>query len=164
MRLKFWLGTVGVLLVAGTTSAQAQVRFAPQINFGSDTDFGIGGRVNFDLTSLFKARGFFGIAEFNYFFPDGPVNYWELNGNLGYMIPGVRGTVKPYVGGGLNIGHASFDCPTGFTCNNNSNTDAGLNLLGGINIQTRKKLTPFLEGRIQLGHGDQFVFTGGIYF
>lgn len=161
MRLKFWLGTVGVLLIAGTTTAEAQARFAPQVAFGSDTDFGIGGRVNFNLTSLFKTPGFFGIGEFTYFFPGDNVNYWELNGNLGYMIPGVRGNAHPYVGGGLNIGHVSVD-NCGFTgC---SNTDAGVNLLGGINISTRKRLMPFIEGKIQLGHGDQFVITGGLYF
>ncbi|MEO8200354.1 MAG: hypothetical protein ABI679_07535 [Gemmatimonadota bacterium] len=162
MRLKFWLGTVGVLLIAGTTTAEAQVRFAPQVSFASETDFGIGGRANFNLTSLFKTPGFFGIAEFNYFFPSGPVNYWEINGNLGYIIPGAHKVAHPYLGAGLNIGHASADCG-GFTggC---SSTDAGVNLLGGVNFHTRTKLTPYLEARIQLGHGDQFVATGGIYF
>ena len=151
----------GFLLV-GASAAQAQVRFAPEVAFGSDTDFGIGARVHFDLTSLFRTPGFFGKGEFIYFFPDGPVNYWEINGNLGYMIPGVRGNVKPYVDGGINIGHASVDCPAGFSgC---SNTDAGVNLGGGIDIHTRGKLLPFIEGRIQLGHGDQFVVTAGLYF
>jgi hypothetical protein len=161
MKLKYCAAALGVLLCAGAARSEAQVRFAPEVNFGSDSDFGIGGRVNFDLTSLFKSRGFFGVGEFSYYFPGNNVNYWEINGNLGYMIPGVRGNVHPYAGGGLNIGHASVD-NCGFTgC---SSTDVGVNLLGGINIQTRNKLMPFIEGKIQLGHGDQFVITGGLYF
>jgi hypothetical protein len=147
-------------LMLGASAVQAQVRFAPEVAFGSDADFGIGGRVNFGLTSLFKTPGFFGVGEFIYFFPSGPINYWEINGNLGYLIT-VRGNVKPYVLGGLNIGHASADCG-GF--NGCSSTDAGVNLGGGINIHTHGKLLPFIEGRIQLGHGDEFVVTGGLYF
>ena len=147
-------------LVLGASVAQAQTRFAPELAFGSESDFGIGGRVNFSLTSLFKTPGFFGVGEFIYFFPSGNVNYWEINGNLGYLIT-VRGNVKPYVLGGINIGHASADCGGLNRC---SSTDAGVNLGGGINIRTRGKLLPFIEGRIQLGHGDQFVVTGGLYF
>lgn len=147
-------------LMLGASAAKAQVRFAPEAAFGSDADFGIGARANFSLTSLFKTPGFFGVGEFLYFFPGDHVHYWEINGNLGYLIT-VRGNVKPYVLGGLNIGHASVDCGGFGHC---SSTDAGVNLGGGINIHTHGKLLPFLEGRIQLGHGDEFVITGGVYF
>ena len=159
MRIKS-LVLAGFLTLAGAAAAEAQVRFAPQVAFGTESDFGIGGRVNFPLTQLFNTAGFFGVGEFNYFFPGGNVNYWELNANLNYLIPGVRGNVHPYAGGGANLGHVSVDNCTG-DC---SSTDIGLNLVGGINIETRTKMMPFIEGRIQLGHGDQVVFTGGLYF
>jgi hypothetical protein len=152
---------VAGFLLLGATVANAQVRFGPEIAVGTDTDLGIGGRVNFSLTSLFRTPGFFGVGEFIYFFPSGPANYWEINGNLGYMIPNVRGNVKPYVMGGLNLGHTSVDCGGFSGC---SSTDAGANLGGGIDIHTRGKLQPFIEGRFQLGHGDQFVVAGGLYF
>jgi hypothetical protein len=148
-------------LMLGASAVQAQgVRFAPELAVGDDTDLGIGARVNFDLSSTFGTTGFFGVGEFIYFFPGGNVNYWEINGNLGYLIPNVHGNVKPYVGGGLNLGHASLDNCSG----NCGNTDLGANLLGGINIHTRGRLMPFLEARVSLGGGDQFVFTGGLYF
>jgi hypothetical protein len=161
MRMK-GLVVAGLLMLAAAPAASAQgVRFAPELAVGDDTDFGIGARVNFDLTSLFHTAGFFGTGEFIYFFPGNNVNYWEINGNMGYLIPNVHGNVKPYVLGGLNLGHASVD-NCGFDgC---SNTDLGANLGGGINIHTRGKLMPFLEAKVTLGGGDQFVFTGGLYF
>ena len=161
MRLKFSVAAVGILLGVGTANVEAQgVRFAPEVSVAEDADIGIGGRVNFDMSSSFGSPGFFIVGSFDYFFPDGDVNYWELNGNLGWLIPGVRGNVRPYIGGGLNYAHASFDNCIG-DC---GNSDVGVNLLGGINFQTRGRIMPFIEAKVEAGGGEQFVLTGGIYF
>jgi outer membrane immunogenic protein len=161
MRLKVLAAALGLVLVAGVGTAEAQgVRFAPQVSLGEDSDFGIGGRVNFDMSSSFGSPGFFIVPSFDYFFPGNDVNYWELNGNLGWLIPGVRGNVRPYIGGGLNYAHVSFDNCTG-DC---SNSDVGVNLMGGLNFQTRTRIMPFIEAKFELGGGEQFVLTGGIYF
>jgi opacity protein-like surface antigen len=161
MRLNVLAVAAGFLLVAGATRVEAQgVRFAPQLSVGDDSDLGVGARINFDLSSSFGSPGFNGIVSFDYFFPGNDVNYWELNGNLTWLIPSVRGNVRPYIGGGLNYAHASIDNCAG-DC---SNSDAGINLLGGINFKTRGRIMPFLEARVSLGGGEQFVLTGGIYF
>ena len=161
MRLKVLAAAIGFVLVAGVESAEAQgVRFAPEVSIAEDADIGIGGRVNFDMSSTFGSPGFFITGAFDYFFPDGNVNYWELNGNLGWLIPGVRGNVRPYVGGGLNYAHVSVDNCTG----NCGDSDVGLNLMGGINIRTRGRIMPFIEAKVEAGGGEQFVVTGGIYF
>jgi hypothetical protein len=161
MRLKLLAVAAGIFLVAGATRAEAQgVRFAPELSVGEDSDLGIGARVNFGLSSAFGSPGWNGIVAFDYFFPGNDINYWELNANLGWMIPGVRGNVRPYVGSGLNIAHASLDnCPG--DC---GDSDAGINLMGGINFQTRTRIMPFLEAKVTLGGGEQFVLTGGLYF
>jgi opacity protein-like surface antigen len=159
MRLKLWAVTAAVLFVAGTATAEAQeVRFAPQVNYGDDTDFGIGARVRLMIPSI--ARGVFGVGSFDYFFPDN-FNYFELNANMGYMIPGVRGKVHPYAGGGLGYARASAEDCSGSGC---SDSEIGLNLLGGMDIETRSRIMPFVEVRIELGGGEQFVLTGGVYF
>ena len=161
MRLKVLAAAAAILVLAGVSTAQAQgVRFAPEVSLGEDSDFGIGARVNVDLSSTFGSPGFNGIASFDYFFPGDNINYWELNANLTWMVPGVRGKVRPYVGGGLNYGHGSVDNCTG----NCSDGDVGINLLGGMNLQTRTKIMPFIEAKFTLGGGDQFVLTGGMYF
>jgi hypothetical protein len=40
----------------------------------------------------------------------------------------------------------------------------GVNLMGGLNFQTRTRIMPFIEAKFELGGGEQFVLTGGIYF
>lgn len=168
--MKRALVVLGGLALLGSTAAdlRAQTRFGVQASFGSDdVNFGIGGRATFSLRSLIKTPGFEGIASFDYFFPDvgggaGDATYWEINGNLGYTIPRVTGSVAPYVGGGLNIAHISRDVP-GFP--SVSDTEVGLNLLGGIKFKSRtSRLAPFVEARIELGGGEIFVLTGGVVF
>lgn len=139
---------------------QRPVSFGVQASFGTDTDFGIGGRVIFGLRSLFPTAPLEAHVGFDYFFPGANVTYWEINGNVAYRIPNVRGSLAPYVGGGLNLAHASVDIG-GVSA---SNTDVGLNLLGGTTFGTRSKVKPFAEARLTLGGGDQFVITGGVRF
>ncbi len=167
--MKRVLVVLGGLALLGSTAAdlRAQTRFGVQASFGSDdVNFGIGGRATFNLRSLIKTPGFEGIASFDYFFPDEPAGvdgtYWEINGNLGYTIPNVKGNVAPYVGGGLNIAHASVTV-TGF--GSGSDTEVGLNLLGGVKFKSRtSRLAPFVEARVELGGGEIFVLTGGVVF
>lgn len=143
---------------------QRPVTFGVQADFGTDTDFGIGGRVVFGLRSLFPRAPLDGQVGFDYFFPDEPpgvdLTYWEINGNVAYRIPNVTGSVAPYVGGGLNIAHTSVDRPLSRT----SDTDVGLNLLGGTTFGTRGAVRPFAEMRVTVGGGDQLVITGGVRF
>jgi hypothetical protein len=138
--------------------------FGLQLDVGTDTDLGIGGRGVFGLQALFPRTPLDGIVSFDYFFPGGGVTYWEINGNVAYrfrMPP--RSTLSAYAGGGLNIAHFSVDLPAPF--GTVSDTKAGLNLLGGTTFRLKgSKLTPFLEGRGIIGGGKQVVFTGGVRF
>jgi len=69
-------------------------------------------------------------------------------------------TFAPYVGGGLNIAHASASAGTLSA----SATKAGLNLLGGTTFKVKGEITPFAELRGIVGGGKQVVITGGIRF
>jgi hypothetical protein len=142
-----------MLCLAGAESASAQgFRWGPEVSLGTDTDLGLGARAEFD----FSGSALTIIASFDYYFPDGPVDYWEINANLIYNfdIPSAP-TVTPYAGGGLNIGHASGD---GF-----SDTDPGLNLLGGTRFDAGS-IMPFVEVKFTIEGVEQFVITGGILF
>ena len=44
-----------------------------------------------------------------------------------------------------------------------SDTDLGINLLAGTQFGT-KAVTPFVELRVELAGGEQFVITGGLLF
>lgn len=162
------LAVLGCLafLAVGATDLQGQVRFGVQGSYGDDTDFGIGGRLATSLRSLIPATPLEFHASFDYFFPDdegtgADITYWEINTNVAWMIPVTRTSVAPYAGGGLNIAHFAIDI-TGF--GSADDTEVGLNLLGGIQFRTRTRLRPFVEVRVELSGGEQFVLAGGLLF
>jgi opacity protein-like surface antigen len=144
-------------------AAPQRPSFGVQADFGTETDFGIGARAVFGLRSLFPTTPLDAHVSFDYFFPDAPagvdVTYWEINGNVAYRIPTKNAGLAPYAGGGLSIAHASASA-SGVSA---SDTDIGLNLLGGATFG-RSKTKPFAEARLTLGGGDQFVITGGVRF
>ncbi len=153
------LVAAAIFCLAGAKSANAQAfRWGPQLSLADDADFGIGARVEFD----FAGPPLTLIGDFGYFFPDGNVDYWELNANLVYnfRIPDAP-TVTPYAGGGLNIAHKSFDGND--LTDDRSNTDPGLNLLGGARFDAGA-VSPFIELKFEIEGGDQFIVTGGILF
>ncbi|MGH7541621.1 MAG: hypothetical protein ACRELC_11540, partial [Gemmatimonadota bacterium] len=118
----------------------------------TETDFGIGGRVLGDLgTSNLEAVG-----SFDIYFPEGDLDFWEINGNLFYRFV-LRDTdaVLPYLGGGLNLSHLS---------NGDGDTEPGLNLGGGLRFATTSDASPFVELRGVIGDFDQFVVTIGALF
>lgn len=125
--------------------------FGVQGSYGDHTDFGIGGRLTYDLNRVVAVTG-----SFDYFFPD-IVKYFEVNGNVTYMFP--MSMLTPYAGGGLTIGRASAAFG-GFSA---SHTEIMPSLLGGIRF-TMSRLNPFVECRIELSGYKQFVITGGISF
>src|SRR3989442_12612958 len=141
-------------------------RFAAELNWSSDVDFGIGARGVFPLQSLFPKPPLDGIVSFDYFFPSHAsgttAHYWEINGNVAYRFKVARSSLAPYAGGGLNIAHASAGPSGGPTV---SDTKAGLNLLGGTTFKLKgSKLTPFAEARGEIGGGKTFIITGGVRF
>ncbi len=133
--------------------------FGAQLDWGSDTDVGIGARVVFGLKAIAPRAPLDGIVSFDYYFPSAPagadVNFWEINGNIAYRFKVARSSLGPYAGGGLNIGHASGGGA--------SDTKPGLNLLAGTTFKA-KNVTPFAEARAVVGDFDQFILTGGVRF
>ncbi len=129
----------------------AQLELGGQLSYADDTDLGVGGRVSLGLPSELGLRL---LGSFDYFFPDGDFDYWEVNGNVAYPLPLEAQAVSLYVGGGLNIAHAF---------NGASDTRIGLNLLGGVDylVQT---LRLYGELRLEVEGGEQFVLTGGVLF
>ena len=143
-----------------------RTQFAAELDWSSDYDVGIGARVVFGLQSLFPKTPLDGIVSFDYFFPSAPAgvsaHYWEINGNVAYRfsVP-ARSSFRPYAGSGLNIAHASASSG-GVSA---SDTKAGLNLLGGTTFKLKgSTLTPFVEGRGEIGGGKTFIITGGVRF
>lgn len=150
---------VGLLGLAGTALTAQAVRFAPQIDFGTNSyNFGLGGRLDLGLAKTFGAP-IDGVGSFDYFFGTSGVHIWEINANLFYNFTVPKSNITPYAGGGLDIG--TFTCPLA-GC---SQTEVGLNLGGGAKFKLpHSKMTPFAEARIELRTASAFVLTGGLYF
>lgn len=158
--------------------AQAQVAFGPQVSFGTESDLGVGGRVELPVGGMITQdaesvmAGLKLIGSFDYYFwdeegcdQDGVSCSWmDINANGAVPIP-LEG-FSPYVGAGLNIAMVSVsfdDCPAGFDCDT-SETETGINVLGGLNFPLGG-LAAFAEGRLVLsGEADQFAITAGILF
>lgn len=169
-------GCLFFLLGAGDLAGQ--FRIGPQASWGDDADFGVGGRVVLDVPAL---PGFGAIGSFDYFFPDVPdigtpggeisFNYWEINGNLFYAFPVSDASIEPYFGAGLNLAHASRDTEGLPEPPDDSQTEVGFNLLAGFEFPLTG-LSPFVEVRVELGGGENFivrgdnqvVVTGGLLF
>ena len=147
--------------------AQAQAQFGVQANFADDADFGIGVRGQFGLGEALAVEGsladLVGVVSFD-FYPDcGPADctYWEINGNALYPVVLEDSELAPYFGGGLNIAHVSLDSDV--VGADNSDTDLGFNVLGGLNLDLGGIAT-FVEVKKELGGGEQFVITFGALF
>ena len=156
MRKMIWttLTTVTfVLLLSG------QVHLGPQVSLADDADVGLGGRV---VAGVPNYTGLEFAGSFDVFFPDGDVDYWEINGNVLHNFE-VAGTTsfRPYAGGGLNI--ARFDRDETLP-GADDDTEVGLNLVGGTKFATESPATPYVEIRFEIEGGEQVVITGGLLF
>jgi len=160
VRSVFWALS---LVALSATAAHAQ-RFGAQLDWGTDSDLGIGARVEFPIALASEGilAGTYLIGSFDYFFPDCEsdlvdCSYFEFNGNVAAPVQ-VEGTLKPYVGAGLNMARASVDVQG---VGGGSDTQLGLNLLGGLRFAIGS-LSSFAEARVELSGGEQFVVTWGI--
>lgn len=135
--------------------AQAQeVHVAPQVSLAEEADLGVGGRALVNLTGM---EGFEVAGSFDYFFPGGNADYWEINGNLHYNIQAGESEVFfPYVGGGLNFANSSSGV--------GSTNDTGFNLVGGAKFQAAERFIPYAELRLGTAFTGQLVVTGGLLF
>lgn len=168
--------TVGITIFLCSFAAlpgEAQIHIGLQGSYGEETDWGIGARLTADVFQT--PTGWFElIASFDYFFPDDDweipflsveYTYYEINGNVVYNMSLPNSPLVPYAGAGINVatGDVSADI-FGFEIDAISETETGVNVLGGLKIKTTGRFTPFVEFRYESGGGEQYVLTGGIVF
>ena len=179
--MKGWAVLVVSLgLVVAAQPAQAQLAFGPQLVWGDDADFGIGGRLDFDLAGPLAIedgplQNLFGSATGSYFFDDCPsrtpdlvdCSFIEFNGNANVPFTIEDSSTEGYLGAGLHLARFSVDTngpveePGLFIPV--TDTEIGLNLLGGFKFPF-SDLTAFVEGKLGLVGAQQFVLSAGILF
>lgn len=172
-KLTLFSALFALLLLAAPNNAQAQVevdqpvfKLGPRVILDvgdvSDAggDFGIGADVRIQIPSLPVQ----GNGSFNYYFTDDPYTIFAIDLNAVYPFGVDNQSFTPYAGGGLGITRVSADINTGFGSVDASDTDIGLNLVGGAEFNAGN-VTPFVEGQFTVG-GDwnRFGITGGLLF
>lgn len=157
MRMRMMVVTAALALLPAALAAQGPPRLGGEISFAQQDNAGLGVRLEQPLTAR-RDGDLRLLVAFDYFFPDSPLNYWELNTDLGWGF-GVGGGLEMYAGGGLNMARSSLSGVVG-----SGESDIGLNLILGLKIPTASRFTPFVEVRPELGGGNRVVLTTGILF
>jgi hypothetical protein len=135
---------------------------------------GIGARLSYvnpeDLDGTF---GLGAHADFGDFLPSlafyPSITYWRssldvpgfdvsfteiaLNSDVHYYIPS-HGNISPYLGGGLGIIFSSLE-------DVDSDTDLGINFLGGLETYLSPKMKGFMQTRVKFDGLDTFKLTAG---
>jgi hypothetical protein len=140
-----------VLLGGVSVAAEAQagpMQFGPRIGYNFDAEeFSIGAHLIKPLTSAIAIY-----PSFDYYMVDAGTLF-GINADLRYQMP-ADNLQWLYLGAGLGITRFSYE---GF-----SNTDTGLNLIGGFQPAGRGRIKPFAEARLGIGDGSSFAVFGGI--
>ena len=109
MRVTATIAAIVLVLSTATPPqrVEAQVTFGAALSWGSETDLGLGGRLNFGLGELTRKSKIEGRVAFDYFFPNG-FDYWQITADAFYQVA-TSGPAKPYLGGGLGYADGSAD-------------------------------------------------------
>lgn len=161
-RLSRWRLLVALLpFCSGTTAFAADLGI--QATYAQKTRFGMGARAAWG-----RPQGLGLAASLEYFPYDDAIRdgwgvdarYFEANGNLTYTFSDKR--LAPYLGIGLNLARVSV----GTNSFSRSDTRAGLNVLTGLRLSTRRqavfieaRLSPTSSPRIQNAESVQGMFT-----
>lgn len=162
---KLFSALVASAVVAVPATTEAQVTLGPTVAFHDDHDFGVGAMATLAMPTI-EGVGFMG--DFTYFFPgadpeladDADFNYWEINGNGTWDIPVEDRPIAPFVLAGLNVARESR---TDLVGDDDSNTEIGLNIGGGIRLDTGA-FSPILGARAELGGGEGAVLFATLPF
>ncbi len=151
------LGLAATAALLGAPGADAQVTLGPTLAWETDLDLGIGATLGAPLPAF--GTGFGVMADFLIFFPDGPRDYVELNGNLTYDFPLPESTVVPFVLAGLTFARASDEV----LGERQTDTDLRLNLGGGLEFSAGR-MRPSAGVRVELGDGDAAILFFSLPF
>jgi hypothetical protein len=158
MRMHVAAAVAALCLAPAGLAAQAAPRLGAQLSFAQDANAGIGLRFEQPLAP-FWARDLRLDVTFDYYFPDAPIHYWELNGDLAWGFPISQSRLAVTVGGGLNVARSGVaGAPR------SGEVTLGINLLVGLRFPTGRRLTPFIDLRPELGGGERLVLTMGLLF
>lgn len=142
-----------MLLAAFARPAQAQTALGVNAQYGLDfEEFQAGAELHIPFRA---AGGFSFVPNVEFYFMDEPTVF-SINGDVHYAFGRYTRSFTPYVGLGLAI--------TRWSRNDRSDTDAGLNIIGGANFRTGGRTTPFFQIEYRAGDFEDLSLGGGLRF
>jgi hypothetical protein len=157
------LGRVaGALAVAGLflipSTAKADLDFGVRGGFYNDADAGfLGAELLWGVT-----RQWFFNPNVEYVFVDNG-DLTTLNLDFHYDLPTARSPFYVWAGGGPAVLFRGTDAACR-RCNSDSETDLGLNLLGGVGFGKGEALRPYIQGKVILSDDTEAVLAVGLRF
>ena len=167
MKLGSWRSTIGAASVAlavasGAQSASAQVRIAPSLSWGEDSELALGARLLLNMSRILSSEADRGLASkidlvvpFDWFVDCSECTYFEVTPGL--IVPLTIKDVGPYLGIGVNVARLSVDA----SGRDESDVSVGLGLSGGLLFPVGD-FKAFGEARTTLGGRKQIVITIGL--
>ena len=152
----------GVCVVGGVDEARAQIEIGPRLGFdliGDVEEFFVGVDGRLDLAALPVVLN----GAFDIYLVEENFDFWQLSFNALYEFGVANVAFSPYVGGGIGISRTSLDFNLGDFGNDASDTDIGLNLIGGATFGFGS-LKPFAQAQITFGDVDLLTIGGGLLF
>lgn len=149
-------GFAALALVAGllaAPTAQAQTALGVNAQYGLDyEEFQLGAEFHLPFRPV-EGLSFVPNAEF--YIMDEPTLF-SLNADVHYAFGQYTRSFTPYAGLGLAITRRSV--------NDRSNTEAGLNVIGGANFRTGGNAMPFFQLEWRTGGYEDLSLGGGLRF
>ncbi len=141
-----------VLIVVFSDSMNAQTSYGIRIGQYDDVDeLFIGGEIIAPVNYSFSLN-----PNLEYVFVE-KATFATLNCDLLYYL-NRRSNLPFWFGGGLGLAYVN---PEGKP---ESDTDLGINILGGVAFNTRTSITPYIQAKLLLGDYDDFVLAFGLRF
>ena len=135
--------------------ARAQTALGIVAQYGLDLEeFQLGGEFHIPFR---PADGFSFVPNIEFYLRDDPTII-VINADVHYAFASeYTRSLMPYVGMGLAVTRVSF--------NGQSDSEAGLNLIGGANFRTRGRSVPFFQVEFRAGDPfDDLSIGGGVRF
>lgn len=155
-RLARMLALTGLLLSPGLANA---LDFGVRGGFYNDAEAGFLGAEL--LTGV--TRSWFFNPNIEYVFVDDG-SLFTVNGDFHYDFP-TRSNLAVWVGGGPAVIFSQIDAPRGCRfCEDEDETELGLNLLAGLGFAERGPIRPYLQGKVIVADETEAVIGFGLRF
>lgn len=148
-----------VCLCACVTTSYAQKgesALGANLNFGNETNFGIGVKYRYSFTDNWRIE-----PVFNYYFKHDYVSMWDLGANMHYVIP-VASNISVYPLAGVEYTNATLDLGGSENINDGQ---IAINLGAGVDFKVSSNITIDLGLKYQIiDNWNQLVVNAGVSF